>query len=392
MDVSVALGTSFTISGWIYPDSPTNSYSCIAANTTNLAFCLRGSDAGGDSGLLTYYYSGVDHQSTTALSFNQWHYVSLVNDNGNVTFYVDGQKNGTAASGPSITVEYLGATDNAGEYFKGSLDTIRLYDYARTAAQIAWEYNQGGPIAWYKFDECSGATANNSAPAADGDAGLDGTIFAGDSSGTNDSVGSCDSGASSPTDEMWDEGTTGKINASLDFDNTNDYVQISDDAALDFVDGESFTITAWVKASTLSDNNAIVSKKNGVGTSSVGYMLYVNTSGQLGTYISESATDNVNLFTDTTIAAGSWYHVALVYDDDTDLNIYINGLDGGGTVSGTIANVDSIANAVNFVIGSESDLDVAFMDGQLDEIKLFRYELTEQQIRNDYAGGAVRFE
>ena len=191
---------------------------------------------------------------------------------------------------------------------------------------------------------------------------------------------------------MWDEGTTGKRNASLDFDNTNDYVQISDDAALDFVDGESFTITAWVKASTLSDNNAIVSKKNGVGTSSVGYMLYINTSGQLATYISESATDNVNLFTDTTIAAGSWYHVALVYEDDTDLNIYINGVDGGGTVSGTIANVDSIANAVNFVIGSESDLDVAFMDGQLDEIKLFRYELTEQQIRNDYAGGAVRFE
>src|SRR3990167_9717944 len=149
--------------------------------------------------------------------------------------------------GPRIGNSY------SGNYFFGFIDEVRVYDYARTPAQTAWEYNRGAPVAYYKMDECTGTTINDWGPNGNGGFnGNNGTITAGDTSGSNDSVGTCNSGASSPADEMWDEGTTGKRNASLDFDGTNDYVSILDDPNLK--QESIMTWSFWIKRATTVDN------------------------------------------------------------------------------------------------------------------------------------------
>ena len=46
--------------------------------------------------------------------------------------------------------------------FTGKLDEVKIFNYPRSADQIAYDYNRGLPLAWWKFNEASGTTANDS--------------------------------------------------------------------------------------------------------------------------------------------------------------------------------------------------------------------------------------
>lgn len=86
-----------------------------------------------------------------------------------------------------------------------------------------YDYNKGAPLAHWQFDECQGSTAHD----ASGN-NFHGTITPGASGNT--AAGTCGSGTST---EMWNDGTTGKINGSLGFDGTNDYISVANDSRLD---------------------------------------------------------------------------------------------------------------------------------------------------------------
>jgi hypothetical protein len=127
----------------------------------------------------------------------------------------------------------------------GVVVVARIYNYARSQAQVDWDYNRGQPFARYKFDECSGDTIHNAAvlPIATFSAVLTyGTRYG--TGGSNTSSGTCNS---SSTSEAWANGKTGKFNSSLDFDGTDDGVQITDNNFGNFGANQDFTISTWVK-------------------------------------------------------------------------------------------------------------------------------------------------
>lgn len=72
-----------------------------------------------------------------ALNNGEWHHVAVVYDrSGNMTRYVDGAVYGSAddISGASLTVDNgvdfaVGSTSQGGQYFNGSLDEVRVWDY-----------------------------------------------------------------------------------------------------------------------------------------------------------------------------------------------------------------------------------------------------------------------
>lgn len=212
------------------------------------------------------------------------------------------------------------------------------------------------PVGYWKFDEGSGDTAYDASP-----------------QGNNGNLGgadACPGGASCPT---WTN--DGKFGKALTFDNVNDFVEVSDNDSLDVVDGADLTITAWVRIPLLVDNNTIVAKKYGTGEGSQGYQLYINSSGQVAFYASDgSVGGQVYIFSTSTISAGSWYHIAAVYDDDSGVRLYINDVPAGGSLSGTLLNVNSLANPLPLRIGSESDGDLPF-SGDIDEVKVYNYAL-----------------
>lgn len=326
---------------------------------------------------------------TTGLTWtaDTWHYLVCMYDNGTLSIYWDGVLVGTNTGG---TGTFPGGTSAFGEQTTepadAVMDEIKVYDYARTPAQMAWDYDQGAPLAWYKFDECQGTTAYNSAPSLLGTVpGNNGTITAGDTSGSNDSVGTCASGIST---EMWNNGTTGKINGSLDFDGTNDYVDIGDIDAIDFNGDVSFSISTWVNRSTFNTIDTIVAKDNDVTSlTDVGYTMYI---GPGDTVNFHSGTGSIQVCSATStqlITSTGWNHIAGVFDAaNNTCYVYIN----GGTPATGPQNGNPTASSLSLRIGTESDGENPF-DGQIDDVRIFNYPLTRTQIKEIMNNGAVNF-
>src|SRR3989344_9316031 len=135
VSLSLVTGTTYTYSGWIKPDSQTDSYGSVFSNSSGApGIYYRGSGAGANAGNIDYYVSG-SQLSNTALTNGQWQHIALVVTSGGATFYLNGASNGTAASVANFTVDRMG-DDAASENFKGYLDDVRFYNRALSATDV----------------------------------------------------------------------------------------------------------------------------------------------------------------------------------------------------------------------------------------------------------------
>lgn len=150
------------------------------------------------------------------------------------------------------------------------------------------------------------------------------------------------------------------------------HIDMDDGASnsLDFGDTDDFTLEAWFyRDSNLSDDT-VVAKRNGQAAGDIGYTLWI-----------DDATDDINfevsdgtdefLINGTTSIGTGWYHIGVVFDQDSASNskVYLNSADDTESTTGTIGNVGDLSNAVDFRIGTESDSAEAF-DGIIDEVRV----------------------
>jgi hypothetical protein len=311
--------------------------------------------------------------STYTPPANTWIHLALTRDASTWRLYVNGEQKHTGTTNPNAP----GTNTKFGE-FQGRIDEVRFYNYTRNPAQIAWSYNRGAPVAHWKFDECTGNTIYDSAQKAD-DSGTryDGTIYP--QSQDNTATGSCNSGVAT---EMWNDGTSGKRNASLGFDGDDDYALVPHNTNLDIA-GSNWTISLWAKFTSTSGDQMLVDKGY---WNSCGY--YVNWyGGRL--YMSSYSGGLQQAYTDINqISAGQWYHLTFVRNG-TEGKIYINGKETD-VVSGSFNNATACTDrGVKIGLDSQS-LNHPF-NGQMDDVKLFNFALTTKQIITEYNGGAIKF-
>ncbi len=330
--------------------------------------------------------------SSSAIPLNQWTNFSTVIDYTNdiVYIYINGKLETSQAVSFGQTTYTKGiasAQDGFPGYYNfgynGLVDEVRIYNYARTPAQIAWDYNLGEPVAHYRFDECSGTTLNNTAPKADprGISGYNGTI----TPNTGRSVGSCSSGVST---EMWNGGTTGKYSASLDFDGAGDYVDIGDQSALDFTD--SFSISAWIKTDASGGTYKAIAGKCFLTGGCNGYGLYLNSDDSNHIYFQVRNDSTTSQADGGSVNNNTWHHLVGIRDHSTNTTkIYV---DGSLINSDTTILSSGYSNSVKFGLGARDNGSwLYYYDGQIDEVKIFNYALTPEQVKTDYSNGAVRF-
>ena len=174
-----------------------------------------------------------------------------------------------------------------------------------------------------------------------------------------DSVDSNNGTAQQNTDQL---DTTGKINGALTFNGTSDYIDVGDQASLDFT--TAFSFAGWVNlASGADDHHEIVSKK--------GYRVWV-VEGDGKIVFRSDAT-----YTSTgNITFGEWQHIAVTISNKT-VKVYINGVYDstftlGVTVTGTSGN--------NFMIGRYSYSPDNFTEGALDDIRMYGVALSADDI------------
>jgi hypothetical protein len=340
--------------GYAFRLTSSNSYAYISSNGTSVTTATFPTIEGNPDGSL-------------------WHHVTWVVDvDTDIKMYLNGKPLGTPTSYTDGSIYNnsqnvtIGARSPSNYPFDGLIDDVRIYNYARTPAQIAYDYNRGAPVAHWKLDACSGSTAYDSSVSAnDTPNGNHGTITIG-GSGDNTSTGSCSSGIST---EAWNNGTTGKYNSSLSFDDTDDYITAGTAPAFDLTDGLS--ISAWVKTDADEADNVIVSK----GAS---YEMGINADGDV-------YWDGVGVTQDDAsvqVTSGSWHHVVIT-NDDTTVTYYVDGIQTGTDSAGVDTD-----NSTDLYIGYDGS---NYFDGQIDDVRIYNYVLAEEQIRKVYNNGAVRF-
>ena len=112
---------------------------------------------------------------------------------------------------------------------------------------------------------------------------------------------------------------------ALQFDGTNDYVQVADDAALRGGPGKSLTAEAWVNPSTASAQLPIVQKWQNSKWKEWGMQI---DNGLLSVAIEKSG-DNWE-YKAGQVPAGVWTHVAFTYDATSEMvRIFLNGVEVG---------------------------------------------------------------
>lgn len=311
--------------------------------------------------------------------------------------YVDGKDLATTVALSNADTLFAGSADvliggiqGSGLYFPGIIDNVRLYDYARTSAQIAWEYNRGAPMAYYKFDECQGTTINDWGPKATGGYnGNTGTLTIG-ATIPNSSAGTCSSGTAT---EAWNNGTTGKRNSAISLDGVDDYMATASGTTFGFTDTTPFSVSAWVKP---ENTGAAYKFIVGYMTPNVDDFAYAL---QFGTYsgsydrlvlgLSRAGVGTDFCTGSTTISNSTWYHVTGTYDG-TNMRVYLNGKLDCGPTANTRTGTNQGTAALN--IGRRSDINNNYLQGLVDDVKIYNYTLTPNQVKLDYNDGAVRFD
>ena len=215
--------------------------------------------------------------------------------------------------------------------------------------------------------------------------GLTGYWKLDDGSGTTatDSSGNSNNGTltNGPT---W---TTGQIQSAIDFDGTDDYVTIPDPSSgiLDVADSTNFTLSGWFNRDTFTTDDTIIAKRNGIASTDTGYLVYVDDATDKLTFEASDGTDEYQMESSDTFTTTGWNHFVIVWNDSSSsqTKMYINGALQSTTNTGTFGNVNSLANAVAFNLGAESDGGNPF-DGKLDEARIYRRVLSDDEVSRLY--------
>lgn len=348
---------------------------------------------------------------------------------------------------------------NSGQFLDGSLSNFRIWNTARTGAEVESTYNQtltgtqnGDLVVNYVMDELTGTSLEDEAGGdsngtvvgsptivdvapsildstlmiSEGETAT-GTMTASDVVGTatytvsglvaSDGSISIDSssgqwtytppanwagtatfnviatGATSGTDTeaiavtVTADAEMAVHGGALQLDGVNDHVVVEASSSLQFGTSD-FSIEGWIKLDQLGKYQALVDTRG--ATNLHGYMLGVNTSNLLQFYLSDGADGtDVGLAGGTSLAADTWYHVAVTVDRDGNATLHTtqeNGTTTATTVS--VAGETGSIGANDLYIGKQSPLiantSYGPLKGQVDELRFWNDLRTTREIADNF--------
>ena len=184
-------GNQITVEGWFYPTTQLFNNTALIGEAYEgdgvIKFVLSSEFESGvqkiKAGFFSDAYGWVQGTSSVNLSYNQWTHIAATYDQANIKIYVNGSLTCTYANTNALPNGseswFLGKKWDEAEYcfFPGTMDEVRIWNVARTQAQIQFSMNNristttSGLVGYYKLDESSGTTATD----ATGH-GYDGTV------------------------------------------------------------------------------------------------------------------------------------------------------------------------------------------------------------------------
>ncbi|MCF6149532.1 MAG: LamG domain-containing protein, partial [Candidatus Kuenenia sp.] len=247
-------------------------------------------------------------------------------------------------------------------YFNGIIDEVSVYDYPLSDQEVLDVYNSSidAKAAYYTFDEGSGAVAVDTSGNGN-DGVITGAVF-----------------------------STGKSGSGLAFDGTDDYVSIPcmnyDEISISawFYKNENDATNAdaifggwkWNSDEQMNEGFDIRFHKNSPDT--IDFCLVTEDTG--GTRTIKAVSSNLGNST------GTWYHVVGTYNQSTgEQKLYINGVlavTENHPAGNTIVPLSSYSD---MRIG-HSRVNNGYFNGIIDEVSVYDYPLSDQEVLNLYNG------
>lgn len=310
---------------------------------------------GKTSGALAINVAG-NITNITAIGVSVWHHVAVTYSLGTISIFVDGAQ---AKSCPlidnvlTLAAIKIGAQANGGsEFFKGTLDDLRIYNRALSPSEV---------LAIYQTEAPRYSTS--------------------DKSGFNN-VGYLTNAPS------W---TNGVMGGGLYFNQASSQV-VGVGSVSSFQITYPITIAFWGKATTFASGSSPDWDDYyvAIGEDSVVGSMVVQLFGQPGGGLYQlmrngtTGADRHFCANESLISAGTWHHIVAV-DSGTAMTVYVD------TVAST-NNLESFSRAAangNLTIGGRgySGNYTLYADGAIDDVRIYNRALTADEVKLLYGGG-----
>ena len=155
---------NFSVEMWIWVEEVPKSTAVIITNSTGFAIGFSSS-----GGLLT---TPAPISKNRAMLSNfvggQWNHLAISYDvSGTPRVYINGSDDAYGTPNSFVSPgSYIGRRIS-GDYIKGKMDEVRIWNYARTEEEIARDMNvrlngdEAGLVGYWRFDEGAGNTAKD---------------------------------------------------------------------------------------------------------------------------------------------------------------------------------------------------------------------------------------
>jgi hypothetical protein len=324
------------------------------------------------------------NSAQNALKLNTWHHVAATYDGAIQKIYIDGVEVGSSAKVFSIANAlnnnlFIGNWDMSKDRCViGKIDEVRIWNVARTQAQIIAAMNDTLSSAYY-FSADSGLVGYWRLNEGDGQTTADLSVYGnhgilGKTAGVEDS------------DPVWGGPHDGSN--SLIFDGVDDYVNCGNGSSIK-ITGKEITLQAWIYPTQWRPYfyaGCIINKERSWDGVHSGYTLRCGENGKLDFAFA----DGTNWYEITTNAGilklNTWQHVTATYDGDS-LRLYV---DAKQVLSGAAKAVIGDGADVNLYIGSFQKLTDRCFKGNIDEVRIWNVARTPEEIKKDMCNFKIR--
>lgn len=395
---SMPWGNAITCSFWAYgSDALPRDTSVICASDANgnriLNIHLPWSNGFiyFDCGNNASTFDRIEKQASPEVYRENWFHWAFTKDatTGEMKIYFNGQlwhsSTGKTLALPKSSFVRLGCYGDGSHFYPGKLAELQLWNRARTEAEIKQNMsrrligNEPGLVGYWPLNDGEGAIAEDRT-----DNGNHGTIHGNPSWGPStlslvDAIPSESENEKAPSSpamptqgadtpmitETSPAGSTIADNntAVLQFDGQTNYIEIPHQSVLSLTN--NFTVEAWFNAQTLEGYRRMFSKFPGFGYGLVGSSLLFTTY-----WIQDYATA-------AQLTAGTWYHLAIVFDASNSVYFYLN-----GELVKTVAGESPATLAAGALeIGRKAEGHDEYWHGQLAELRLWNRAKTAAEIQ-----------
>jgi len=297
--------------------------------------------------------SGVSQGITTtfAATLDTWQFISFIYDGSTVSVQLNNETVQSQSSSGSIRVQsaapsfQIGA-DNSARDFAGQLDQVCIFNYALSTDQRNYLYNSGTPI--------NPMAISGNAPIAYYPLGGGSTGDAADPATTltvpNESVPSA---------------------TVFDFSSSNDIINTK--TLTEFGITNEFTISTWIKPSSLTNYGLVLVATSGGGWTDGMGIYYLSNKWHF--FVDHYSSGDV--ISTTTATTGVWYHIVGTFSSSGTVKLYINGTEEGTPVTGI--TLDGLSETL--VLGSVG------IDGEYSNTQIWNKELISSEVATIYNNG-----